>query len=130
MATDHAPHPSSRKSGGIIGSAFGIIGFETAVPVVIEMLRHRHGLSHRRILELMSTRPASIIGIPMPAIRINEPAEISVYDPECIVTIDSSRFLSKSRNTPFQGMSFRGCPKYAIHGAQVMQCDIGSFDSR
>ena len=101
IATDHAPHEAAVKDVPFEEAANGIIGLETAFPVSYTMLVKSGIISLDRLIELMSTRPAEIIGLP-PG---NVYAELDLETP---FTIDANSFRSKARNTPFDGMKVYG----------------------
>lgn len=126
IAADHAPHPHEHKNCEIDICAFGIIGFETSIPVVLDLLVHQNGISVKRIVELMATNPGRIIGLPEDRLQVDGEADITVFSPEKEVTIDAGRFQSRSRNTPFNGITFKGRPEYCIRGTRVVRCDIGN----
>ena len=125
IATDHAPHPHEHKNCEIDICAFGIIGFETAIPVVLDTLVHKNGVSLKRIVECMSTNPAEIIGLDGDRLKEGSVADMTIFSPERTVTIDPERFQSRSRNTPFGGLQLKGCPEYTIRGTRIVRCDIG-----
>ncbi|NOZ14081.1 MAG: dihydroorotase [Acidobacteria bacterium] len=125
IATDHAPHPHEYKNCEIDICAFGIIGFETAISAVLDVLYHRYDVPLKRIVECMSTNPAKIIGMKDDRLRVGAKADITVFSTGSEVVIRPERFKSRSRNTPFKGMKLKGCPVYAISGTRVVRCDVG-----
>ncbi len=125
IAADHAPHPHEHKNCEIDICAFGIIGFETSIAVTLETLLHRNDVPLKRIVECMSTNPAGIIGLEADRLKEGSVADITVFSPDRTVTIDPERFQSRSRNTPFGGLTFKGRPEYAIRGSRVVKCDVG-----
>ncbi len=96
IATDHAPHSHEEKSRGLSGSAFGIVGLETALPVMYTRLVKEGVLTLRRLTELLAYAPRRRFGIPMGR-------DFSVWDLEESYTVDPSEFLSMGRATPFAG---------------------------
>ncbi len=127
IATDHAPHPHEHKNCEIDICAFGIIGFETAIPAVLDVLYHRHDVPLKRIVECMSTTPAKIIGMKDDRLRVGAKADITIFSASNEVVIRPERFKSRSRNTPFRGVKLKGCPTYTILGTRVVQCDVGEL---
>ncbi len=125
IATDHAPHPHEHKNCEIDICAFGIIGFETAIPAVLDVLYHRNDIPLKRIVECMSTNPAKIIGLKDDRLRPGVEADITIFSTDREVQIDSKRFKSRSRNTPFHQLKLKGCPEYTIRGTRIVKCDIG-----
>jgi len=93
IATDHAPHSRAEKSRGLAGSAFGIVGLETAFPILYTFLVNRGIISLRRLIELMAYNPRKRFGIPEDG--------CSVWDLAAREIIYKKNFLSKGRSTPF-----------------------------
>lgn len=108
IATDHAPHTADDKSGPFDQAANGIVGFETALAVLLTKLVHERGLSPAWLIEKMSTNPAKVLGLPGGSLAPGAPADVCVIDPHCEWIVDSAKFASKSRNTPYQGMKLKG----------------------
>lgn len=109
IATDHAPHTEEEKSRGIDRAPFGVIGLETAVPVILDRLVHRKIISLKRFVELMSFNPANIIGLKTKGrIQIGLDADLTILNLSKETTIDKNKFESKGRNTPFDGWKLRG----------------------
>ncbi len=125
IATDHAPHPNEFKNCEIDIAAFGIIGFETAIPVILDLLYHKHCVSIERIVELMSINPAKIVKIDNERIGEGKKADLTVFDPDREVTINSFYFKSKARNTPFNGLKLKGTPVLTVFGERVVECKVG-----
>ena len=102
IATDHAPHSAEEKSRGLAGSAMGIVGLETAFPVLYTKLVLPGIITLERLLDAMSTAPRRIFRIPV------HPDDQVVIDLEREFTIDSKTFLSQGKATPFDGWTVRG----------------------
>ena len=107
VATDHAPHTAEEKSRGLAGSAMGIVGLETAFPVLYTRLVLERKLTLERLLDALCTSPRRIFRLGG-ALREGERADLTAIDLTASYTIDSSRFLSKGHATPFDGMAVRG----------------------
>ena len=107
IATDHAPHSAEEKSRGLEKSAFGIVGSETAFAVCYTELVRGGVIGLEKLLELMSVRPAAILGRSA-RLAEGETADLAVFELDTEYTIDSSTFLSKGRSTPFEGWPVRG----------------------
>lgn len=107
IATDHAPHTAAEKALGLKGSAMGIVGLETAFPVLYTGLVLKGKISLARLLEAMSDAPRRIFALDNP-LREDEAADLTVIDLGEKYTIDSGSFLSKGRSTPFDGMEVYG----------------------
>ncbi len=110
IATDHAPHSETEKQTDFEAAPFGIIGLETALGLALEQLVHSGKISLTRLVELLSTNPARILGVEGGALKIGAPADVTLFDLERKWTYRAEQGLSKSRNTPFDGRSFRGGP--------------------
>ena len=108
IITDHAPHSEEEKSKGLAGSAFGIVGLETAFPVVYSRLVKTGEISLQKMVELMSINPRRIFGIPGGSIAEGEPADICVLDLNKEYDIDSSTFFSMGKSTLFDGQRVWG----------------------
>ena len=109
IATDHAPHHFDEKAVEFDKAPFGIIGLETAIPLVLDRLVHRGKVSLRRVVELMAVNPARILGLEAGGLTVGGPADITVIAPDVTTEIVSAKFRSKGRNTPFDGWRLKGC---------------------
>jgi len=101
IATDHAPHSAEEKSRGLEKSAFGIVGLETAFPLMYTYLVRKDVISLERLIELMAINPRKIM-------RLGEPADFIRVDVSEEYVIDSSKFLSMGKATPFDGWHVYG----------------------
>lgn len=108
IATDHAPHAVDDKNVTFDLAANGIVGFETALPVLLTALVHESGLSPAWLIKRMSANPARIFGLPGGTLEKGAPADLCIIDPLVEWTIDKTKFLSKSRNTPYHGTPVKG----------------------
>lgn len=99
VATDHAPHSAAEKSGGLAGSLFGIVGLETAFPVLYTHLVETGAVSLERLVDAFAVRPRAIFGLP----PTNPDRDFTEVEVGCAVRVDSSTFFSKGRATPFDG---------------------------
>ena len=114
IATDHAPHSAEEKSKGLAGSAFGIVGLETAFPLMYTYLVQSGTISMHRLMELMSGAPRRIMNLPA------DESSYTVFDLGDEYTIDPARFLSKGKATPFEGWKVKGrCLKTVCNGKEV-----------
>ncbi len=107
IATDHAPHSAEEKSRGLSGSMMGVVGLETAFPVLYTELVKSGTLSLEQLIALMHTNPRERFGIGTP-LGEGEPASFTVYDLDEAYTIDPETFLTKGRATPFAGKEVFG----------------------
>jgi dihydroorotase len=108
IATDHAPHTLTDKLVEFDYAPFGIIGLETALPICLSELYHKKVLTMSQLVSKFTTGPAELLGMDFGTLQIGKPADITVIDPDKVIKIDANKFYSKSRNTPFHGMSFKG----------------------
>jgi len=125
IATDHAPHPGSEKMQEFEKCPFGILGLETALGVAFEHLLHPKKIELRRLIELFTTGPARILGIPRGTLAPGAAADVTIFSLDREWTYDVNKSFSKSRNSPFDGKTFRGGPVATIvNGAIVWRADL------
>ena len=108
IATDHAPHTETAKLVEFDHAPFGIIGLETALPVCFTQLVASGVITVDKLIPKLTTGPAEVLGIKNYSLAEGNAADITVFDPQAEYVIDKSKFRSKSRNTPFDGMTVRG----------------------
>jgi len=120
IATDHAPHHYDEKEQAFDDAPFGIVGLETALGLAITELVDRGVISLPQLVERMSCAPARAFRLPGGSLRVGSPADVTVFDPSAEWIVDPSRFLSKSRNTPFGGWRLRGLPRYTLVGGRIV----------
>lgn len=110
VATDHAPHPSEDKDCEWQAAAFGMVGLETALSVVIKTMIESKLMSWSDLVNRMSTRPAEIAGYKNQGKQITEgiEANLVILDPALSWTVNRNELRSKSKNTPFNMMSLPG----------------------
>ena len=101
IATDHAPHSAEEKARGLEKSAFGIVGIETAFPILYTYLVKPGILTLEKVVELLSINPRKRFGIPMGC-------DYSIWDLNCEYAIDPQEFLSMGKATPFTGWTVCG----------------------
>lgn len=115
IATDHAPHSAEEKSRGLEKSAFGIVGIETAFPLMYTYLVKTGMISMERLVELMSTRGREIMGLPMDE-------SYATFDLDAEYDIDPAQFVSMGQSTPFAGWHVFGkCIKTEYRGKAVFE---------
>ncbi|MCR4856144.1 MAG: dihydroorotase [Erysipelotrichaceae bacterium] len=113
IATDHAPHSKEEKSRGLEKSAFGIVGLETAFPVLYTKLVKGSLIDMDRLIELLCMNPRKRFGL-------EQEDSYTVWDLNAKYRIDPDSFLSKGRSTPFKGMEVYGeCLMTVCHGKTV-----------
>lgn len=108
IATDHAPHAEDDKNTVFDLAANGIIGFETAFPLMVTELIHRRGFTPMWLIERMSTIPARIFSLPGGSLLVGNSADICVIDPNKEWIIDKRQLASRSRNTPYHNTPVKG----------------------
>jgi len=121
IATDHAPHDSDEKCVEFSAAPFGVIGLETAVPVCLDRLVHHGPLELPRLVELFTTGPARVLRLDRGTLAVGADADITVLDPDRLITINPAEFESKSRNTPFQAWALRGAPVMTVVGGRIVR---------
>jgi dihydroorotase len=120
IASDHAPHPGSEKMQEFEKCPFGIIGLETSLGLALEKLYHTGKISLLRLVELFTTGPARILRLDRGALAVGAQGDVTVFNPELVWTYDVDRSFSKSKNTPFDGCTFRGGPVATIVAGAVV----------
>jgi dihydroorotase len=118
IATDHAPHEPALKDVEFDKAPFGILGFETAVALALEQLVDTGHISLMRMVELFTTGPARVLGKDR-RLAVGEPGDITIFSPDRPWTYRVTESPSKSRNSPFDGRSFRGGPVATIVGGKI-----------
>ena len=119
IATDHAPHALSEKEGEFDRAAFGIVGLETAVGLLMDRLVRPGALPLATLVARLSRDPARLLNLPGGSLAAGAPADLTLLDPEARWTVDAAKFVSKSRNTPFNGWTVTGRPWKTIVGGRI-----------
>lgn len=113
IATDHAPHSSEEKSRGLQNSLMGIVGLETAFPVLYTYLVKKGIITLERLIELMAINPRRRFGL-------QSTDDICVYDLQSEYKIDPSEFKSKGKSTPFDGLTVAGKNLLTVCGGKAV----------
>lgn len=121
IASDHAPHSRVDKEVEFVDAAFGVVGLETSVSVILTKLVHQKKLTMRQMVEKFTLNPAKILNLDKGTLQKGKDADITVLDLERGSVIDPNLFLSKGRNTPFAGWKVKGMPVMTIIGGKVYQ---------
>jgi dihydroorotase len=124
IATDHAPHTQDDKKVEFDQAAFGVVGLETAVALCLDRLVGPGLLSLPRLVTLLSTHPARILGLPGGTLAPGSPADVTVLDLDRRSKVEPSRFRSKGRFTPFAGWGLKGSPVLTVVDGRLV------FDAR
>ncbi len=121
VATDHAPHARHDKEHAFVDAAFGMLGLETALAVVSEVLVRPGLLDWAGVARVMSANPARIGGLAHQgqSITTGAPAHLTLVDPDREVTVDAAASRSRSRNNPWHGRTFRGAVVTTVHAGRV-----------
>lgn len=114
IATDHAPHSAEEKSRGLEKSAFGVVGIETAFPILYTNLVLNGIITFDKLIELMVTNPRKRFGIPL------DNGDLTVWDLDAESTIDPESFLSMGRSTPFDGRKIAGECLMTVCGGRIV----------
>jgi dihydroorotase len=123
IATDHAPHSLDEKDVEFDGAAFGISGLETALGLVLTHLVGPGKLSIPQAIGKMTCGPAGVLGLDAGTLQVGKPADITIFDPNLEWTVDSSKFVSKGKNTPFNGWNINGKAIITIVGGKFVYVD-------
>jgi dihydroorotase len=107
IATDHAPHSAVEKDVEFDHAAFGMIGLETALPLVLDLVRARI-IDLPRAISLLTWQPARVFGLAAGSLAPGAPADLALLDLDLAWTVDEAAIRSRSRNTPFLGRALRG----------------------
>jgi dihydroorotase len=120
IATDHAPHTDYEKDREFDFALNGIIGLETALAVVLEALVRKSRFRLSRVIDLMTRRPAGILGLPAGSLAAGTPADICIFDPDERWRYDARAGFSKSRNSPWDGRTLTGRVKMTIVDGRIV----------
>jgi dihydroorotase len=120
IVTDHAPHSAEEKAKGMMLAPFGIVGFETAFPLLYSKFVLTGRWTLQFLLDRMTVKPAEVFGLSSGVLEPGRDADITIIDLENEAAVDPSTFLSKSTNTPFTGWKLRGWPTTTLVGGKVV----------
>ena len=124
ISTDHAPHSSDEKNQSMQKAPFGIVGLETSVALTITELVDKGWLTPMQMAEKMSYNPARILHLDdKGSLKKGKTADVVIIDPEEEYTIDVKEFVSKGKNSPFNGKKVKGKVKMTICSGTVVYED-------
>ncbi|EEG78198.1 dihydroorotase, multifunctional complex type [Dethiobacter alkaliphilus AHT 1] len=123
VGTDHAPHTESEKANDFISAPFGIVGLETAFPLLYTHLVRPGVISLSQLVERMSWRPAAILGVPHGTLKPGGAADLAIIDTQQEQIIEKERFYSKGKNTPFDRWPVTGIPVLTMVAGTVVMRD-------
>ena len=107
IATDHAPHAGYEKDVEYTSAPFGIIGFQTALPLVLDLVR-KERLSEIDAIARLTYQPARVLGLRAGTLEPGSAADFALVDPESVWKVEPANLLSRSTNSPFLGVEMRG----------------------
>ncbi|WP_456434093.1 dihydroorotase [Thermosulfuriphilus sp.] len=119
IATDHAPHSILEKEIEFAQAACGLIGLETSLPLTFKLVREKR-ITLRRAVELLSSGPARILGLPGGTLRPGVPADVTVIDPDRLWRVSPESLHSRSKNTPFLGKEMQGQAIITLVGGKIV----------
>jgi dihydroorotase len=108
IVTDHAPHAPEEKDVEFRYAPNGFCGLETSVAVVLTELYHKNVLTLPQVVEKMSTRPAELFGLAAGTLKPGSHADITILDLDKEWTVDSRKFYTRGKVTPFEGKHCKG----------------------
>ncbi|MBM6994820.1 dihydroorotase [Paenibacillus sp. DXFW5] len=114
VVTDHAPHSEEEKAKGMQQAPFGIVGFETAFPLLYTKFVATGRWSLAMLVQRMTADPARVFGLEAGRLVSGAPADLTIVDLNAERTVDPAAFASKGRNTPFTGWDLKGWPVATI----------------
>lgn len=125
FATDHAPHTAAEKASGLEKAPFGIVGLETAVPLLLDRLVRPGLIPLARFVAMWTSAPARLLGrADLGRIMPGAAADLTLLDLDRELIVDSAAFLSKGRNTPFDGWALHGVPVRTIVGGRLISLEV------
>ncbi|GGA21054.1 dihydroorotase [Paenibacillus physcomitrellae] len=119
VVTDHAPHSEEEKAKGMQLAPFGIVGFETAFPLLYTKFVETGLWTLQMLVQRMTADPARVFGLDAGRLEVGAPADLTIVDLETEKTVDPSTFASKGRNTPFGGWSLKGWPAVTVVNGKI-----------
>lgn len=120
IATDHAPHTEEEKCCGMVGAPFGIVGFETAFPLLYTQFVETGKFTLKQLVDWMSVKAAQIFDLPFGTIEVGASADLTIIDLETEQAVNIEEFATKGRNTPFNGWKAKGWPVMTICEGKIV----------
>lgn len=120
IATDHAPHTEEEKSEGMVLAPFGIVGLETAFPLLYTHFVLKNIISLEQLIKFLTVNPTEAFDLPYGKIEVGSPGDLVLLNLEEEQVINPEEFLSKGKNTPFGGWKCKGWPEMTIAGGQIV----------
>ncbi|HEY4392379.1 MAG TPA: amidohydrolase family protein, partial [Paenibacillus sp.] len=120
IVTDHAPHSEEEKAKGMLQAPFGIVGFETAFPLLYTKFVATGRWSLEMLVKRMTSDPARVFGLSAGKLEPGATADLTIIDLEQERSVDPQTFASKGRNTPFTGWKLKGWPTDTIVSGKLV----------
>jgi dihydroorotase len=120
IATDHAPHTDYEKDKEFDYAPFGIIGLETALPVVLDVLHRKAGFALPELISFLTDKPARLLGLAAGTLAVGAVADVTLFDPEEKWRYDAKTGFSKSSNSPWHGQTLTGRVKKTVVAGRVV----------
>lgn len=120
IATDHAPHTEEEKSFGFEKAPFGIVGLETAFPLLYTHFVKTGDWTLKQLLEYLTIKPAQVFGFEFGKLEVGAPADLVLLDLEKEQEIVKEAFVSKGKNTPFNGWACNGWPQLTMYNGEIV----------
>ncbi|GIO26085.1 dihydroorotase [Ornithinibacillus bavariensis] len=120
VATDHAPHSEDEKNQGMLKAPFGIVGLETAFPLLYSKLVKSGKITLKQLIDWLTIKPANVFNLPYGRLEEQAFADLTLIDLEREIKIDKHSFYSKGRNTPFHEWSVMGTPVLTICNGSIV----------
>jgi len=123
IATDHAPHSEEEKQLGFLEAPFGIVGLETAFPLMYTYFVEKGLMTLKELVDRMTSIPAKVFSLPTGNLAENHLADLTLIDLEREKTIDRHKFVSKGKNSPFHGWQAKGWPMLTVVDGKIVYKD-------
>ena len=124
IVTDHAPHSAEEKARGVQLAPFGIVGFETAFPLMYTKFVRTGKWTLGFLLQRMTVDPARVFGLSSGHLSVGAPADITIVDLESEREVAPETFASKGTNTPFGGWKLYGWPVLTMVDGAVVWSEL------
>lgn len=124
ICTDHAPHSQDEKNKEFNNAPFGIVGLETCLGLSITYLINEGIINLAQLIQKLSINPRKILNIKTIRIREGCTANLTIFNQNSEWTVDKTKFMSKSRNTPFEGFHLKGKPFCVINKGKIFKSDL------
>lgn len=120
IATDHAPHTAEEKEKSMREAAFGIVGSETAFPLLYTEFVQTGIFTLKEVLDWLTIKPAQVFQLAAGEIKVGSSADVTLLDLDTCYHIDSADFVSASSNTPFLNKQVQGKSRYTVANGQIV----------